>query len=120
MSISLLKKKAKRLKLNKIRRHIFLCCDQRKANCCSHEEGAESWIFLKNILKETNSQKEGLIFRTKADCLQLCQSGPIAVVYPEGTWYHSCTPKALKKIVNEHLLKGNIVKENLICVNQSE
>jgi (2Fe-2S) ferredoxin len=99
------------------RRHIFLCAVPAKPKCCDPAEGAKAWDYLKTRLNELGLAGQGGILRTKADCLRICQQGPIAVVYPEGVWYRSCTPEVLERIIGEHLVAGRPVAEFVIAAH---
>ena len=78
---------------------------------CTSSGSKKVLAALEEALEENGIKDEILVVRT--GCFGLCSLGPIRIVYPEGSFYSQATPEGVKKIVKEHLVEGNVVKDLL-------
>ena len=93
-----------------ISHHLLLCATPAKAKCCNPGDGGASWDALKRLVRELDlenpARPQGVVLRSKVDCLRVCEQGPVLLIWPDGTWYGGVTPERLEIILREHVLEG--------------
>ena len=87
-------------------RHVFFCTGPR----CAPETCQDVYQALKSKLRALKVDQKS-VRRAQVHCFDICQSGPIMVVYPEAIWYHHVTLDKIDRIIEEHLLGGKPVLE---------
>ena len=93
-----------------ISHHLLLCATPAKAKCCDPSIGAASWEALKRGVRaldlENPQRREGIVLRSKADCLRVCEQGPVLLIWPDGIWYGGVTPERVQQILERHVVRG--------------
>jgi (2Fe-2S) ferredoxin len=107
--------KAAKLGMGRARYTLVICMDRKTAKCCSGEKMSEAWKELKRLSKELRKTGGPVLLRIKSSCFGVCKSGPLIGVFPDGVWYGRCQPKAIQRIVDEHLCQGNVVEDHCIA-----
>ena len=101
--------------MQQVSHHLLLCATATKAKCCDSALGAQTWNALKSIVRELDlenaARPEGIVLRSKADCLRVCKRGPILLVWPDGIWYANVSPDRIKRIIEQHIIGQQPVEE---------
>ena len=99
----------------RISHHLLLCATPTKAKCCAPQDGAATWDALKRLVREHGLEDPqragGVVLRSKVDCLRVCVTGPVLLVWPDGIWYGEISPERLERIVIEHVVQGKPCRE---------
>ncbi|MFM7236343.1 MAG: (2Fe-2S) ferredoxin domain-containing protein [Cyanobium sp.] len=100
--------------MSSVSHHLLLCATPSKPLCCDPNLGAATWERLKLLVRtlglEDSNRPGGRVLRTKADCLRVCEGGPILLIWPDGILYGGVTPERVERIVREHILEGRPIE----------
>ena len=118
-SLDKARREAEKLGLSRVERHLFMCTDRDTAKCASRGEMKDAWKYLCRRLKELKLTKTHTVMCSECACFDICKGGPILVVQPDGVWYGHCHPESLERIIQHHLLGGEVVRELVIAQRQS-
>ena len=107
----------------RVSHHLLLCATPTKALCCPDPElGAASWARLKQLVRELGlenpAREQGIVLRTKADCLRICAEGPILLIWPDGVIYGGVTAERIERIIKEHVVGGVPIEDWVVGRNQ--
>ncbi len=93
-------------------RHIFFCLNERVngEDSCAHHNAKAGFDHCKSRVKAEGLAGPGGVRVNKAGCMDRCAGGPVAVVYPEATWYTYLDEEDIDEIVESHLKNGQVVE----------
>ena len=101
--------------MQRVSHHLLLCATASKAKCCDPAVGSQTWDELKRVIRELDlenaTRQEGIVLRSKVDCLRVCERGPILVVWPDGIWYADISPDRVERIIEQHIISNQPVEE---------
>jgi len=102
--------------LQPFQQHIFICTNQKSADkvCCANTGGSTYFLYLKERLRQLGLHGLGKIRVSQSGCLGRCDLGPCMVIYPEGVWYTYRSIEDIDRIIDEYLIKHEVVVDLLM------
>ena len=95
--------------------HVFVCTNQREQySACGDFDTQATRDYMKHELTRRNRHGEGQVRVGQAGCLGRCLSGPVMVIYPQGTWYTFLDREDVDEIIESHLINNQVVERLLL------